>query len=276
MGTPAPHGRLGRITRAGIAASTTTAAICLGGGSPQVPGLGLGAAAAAERAGPAEIVAPSNGAPLDTGASGTAFRMKLPAGSACKGDSAKAGYRVQSYLVPQSIDPGTLAFDPGVGPVPVAGEFRAPMYEVTSSSFVDQQTATAERPGGPGPIIQPLPPFSFAVFDPALGFPFTPGVYNVGVACTLGPPTSASQHEKYWNRVLTVTADPSDPGPAKIRWVVTAPPPGITPSRSAGPWVAVATGAAVLAGIGFVVRRRRAERHPASRPALPTTLKETR
>jgi len=187
-----------------------------------VVGLGVGvrqAAAVGANAGAVNVVTPA-GAPLTSGGSATPFRFKLPNGAACAGDSAHAGYRIQSYLVPQAVDPATLTFDSN-GPVPVAGQFRQAMFGTDSNSYVDQLTAVAVPAGGPGPIIQPLPSFDFAVFSPA-GFPFTPGVYNVGIACTIGPP-SATQQEKYWNTVMTVSADPTDTGPAKIRWTVPAP-----------------------------------------------------
>ncbi len=172
-------------------------------------------------AGPVDVVNPMGGAPLTSGGSSTDFRFKLPSGSACSGDSANAGYRIQSYLVPQSVDLDTLKFDSS-GPVPVEGEFRAPMFDVDGNPFVSQLTASAVPAGGPGVIIQPLSAFNFAVYD-TVQFPVTPGVYNVGIACTLGPPSGAMQLDKYWNTVFTITADPSDPGPAKIRFVLGAP-----------------------------------------------------
>jgi hypothetical protein len=173
-------------------------------------------------AGSTEIVNPVGGAPLNSGNSNTDFRFKLPTGASCTGDSPNSGYRIQSYLVPQSVALDTLKFDSS-GPVPVAGEFRAPMYATDSTAFVDRQTAAAPVPGGPGPIIQPLEAFNFAVYD-TVSFPLQPGVYNVGIACTLGPPTSPTQLDKYWNTVMTLTANAAEPGPAKVTWAFGAAP----------------------------------------------------
>jgi len=248
-------------------------------GSAAVIGLsfhGLSGAEAAVGAGSAEIVEPSDGAPLRSGGSRTGFRIKLPTGAACKGDSAKAGYRIQSYLIPHSVDLASLAFD-STGPVPVPGQFRAPLYEATPSanSWVDRLTAEADPTGGPGAIVQPLPTFSFAVFDPAFGFPFTPGTYHIGIACTLGPP-SATQQEKYWSSAMTITADPADSGPAKIRWTVTAPSsPSTTSNGSPVGWMAASTVIAVV-GVLLLCRRRRGLAVPSLRPSPPHPAKETR
>jgi len=171
-------------------------------------------------AGATTIVVPATGAPLAGGNSNTPFRFSLPVGASCTADSAVGGYRIQSYLVPQSTNLDTMKFNSG-GPTSVAG-FKAPMYDTLSSSYVDQVTANATVPNGPGQIIQPLPAFDFNVYD-TTGFPLTPGVYNVGIACTVGPPTSATQLDKYWNTVMTLTANAAEPGPAKVTWSAGAP-----------------------------------------------------
>jgi len=215
-------------------------------------------------AGPASIVNPSGGAPLTSGNSNTPFRFKLPADdpstplvneqASCTGDSPNGQYRIQSYLVPQGVDLDTLKFDSN-GPVPVAGQFRAPMYMTDSNSYTDQLTAAAVPAGGPGPIIQPLPSFDFAVYDPT-GFPLQAGVYNVGIACTLGPPTSSTQLDKYWNAgTITITANPADPGPAKRSFTVNAVPPPNVPEVPRT--ILLPVGALLLGGGAVLVRRRR-------------------
>ncbi len=174
--------------------------------------------AAASTPGVAGVVNPSTGAALTGGGSATPFRFSLPVGSACAGDSANAGYRLQSYLVPASVDLTTLRFDSS-GPVPKGGQFRAPMYDTTTTPYVDQLTANAVPAGGPGPVVQPLPSFNFGVYDPT-GFPLTAGSYNVGIACTLGASGSPSQLDRYWNATMTIVADAADTGPAKVRFSV--------------------------------------------------------
>ncbi|MFM2076852.1 MAG: hypothetical protein RJA49_742, partial [Actinomycetota bacterium] len=48
-----------------------------------------------------------------TPASGTqasTFNLAPPAGAACAGDSASGGYRWQTFMVPTSVDAGTLTY----------------------------------------------------------------------------------------------------------------------------------------------------------------------
>lgn len=231
---------------------------------------------AASRAGRVEVVGLAGDSPLASGGSATAFRFKLPARAACKGDSAGAGYRVQSYAVPSSVDPGTLAFDAS-GPAPVEGEFRAPFYDATPNQdqYVNAATAVAARAGQPGPISQPLPAFSFAAFDVSLGFSFTPGVYNVGIACTLGPPLP-TQQEKYWNTVMTVAADPADPGPAKLRWSVDPGTARATESSAVAAVAAVAGAGAVAAAAVLVLGRRPRRSTQVPDPPKRHPVKESR
>ena len=217
-----------------------------------IAGVLPGAEASHLLAGPITVVNPTNPmVPVTSGGSNTSFRFNLPPGAACTGDSANAGYRIQSYLVPQSVNLDTLRFD-SEGPLPPAGEVRQPLFQPLFQSsgpnagnpLINEQTATAVPAGGPGPIIQPLPSFNFAVF-PA-GF-LQPGTFNIGIACTLGPSSSSTQLDKYFNTTITLTTDPADPGPAKIRFqfgAVTPPttaPPTTAPPTTAPPTTAPPT-----------------------------------
>jgi len=222
-----------RVRTLGRIGATAATAACIAGLVVSGAGLWVGGlpADAAVIAGSATVVTP-DGAALTAGNSNTPFRFKLPAddpgttavneAAACTGDSANGGYRIQSYIVPRNVGLDTLKFDDN-GPVPVAGQFRSTMYGATSSqdSYTNQLTAQAIPAPGPGFVVQPLPSFDFAVYSPG-GFPLTPGDYNVGIACTLGPPSSATQLDKYWNAAMKLTADATEPGPAKVRWTVTA------------------------------------------------------
>lgn len=196
-------------------------------------------AAAAANAGTARVVKPehtSDGALVDISAGGSAtpFTLSLPTRSACKGDSANDGYRVQSYMVPSTTDPGSLRFG-SVGPQPkvIGAGFRQPLYTVTTDPYANAQTANADHPGDPGYIIN-LAAFDFGVFKPG---EVPPGTYNVGIACTRGP-ASATQIEKVWNAVFKVAANPSDK-PAGIAWsviggAVAASSPTATSSSTVG------------------------------------------
>jgi hypothetical protein len=185
-----------------------------------LPFAGVPEAGAAVTVGTATVVnpfdgGPEQGQPLDEGGSATPFSLLLPSGAACTGDSTNAGYRVQSYIVPSSVNPATLTWDAN-GPVPtgVGANLRQPLYQATSTAYVSGQTADANPVGGPGPIIS-IPAFSYGVYSPGN---VPAGVYNIGIACTLGGPSS-TQLDKYWNTTITVVADSGDE-PAQIAWTV--------------------------------------------------------
>jgi hypothetical protein len=194
------------------------------------------AAAAGINAGSLQVVVPpgtaGDGQPLAAGGSATPFALVPPAGASCTGDSATDGYRVQSYMVPASVDPSTLTFD-STGPVPQGSGagLRMPLFSSTETPFVDATTALATTPGGGG-LLTGLPPFSFSAFG-ANGPAFVPaGTYNVGIACTLGN-ASATQQDRFWNVPISIVVDPTD-APSGITWsLADAPPTAATTTGSA-------------------------------------------
>ncbi len=183
---------------------------------------GLPQASAAPVAGQAEVVTPtgvlgqSGGQPLTSGGSATVFSLGLPSGAACTGDSALGGYRVQSYMVPDTVDPASLTFG-SAGPVPsgIGAAFRQPLFDSNSTGYVDAQTAAATVEGGPGPVVN-IPGFQLGPQDVFVPGNIPAGTYNVGIACTLGP-ASATQLDKFWNTKLTVVVAASDV-PAGVTW----------------------------------------------------------
>ncbi|MBV8958282.1 MAG: hypothetical protein JO087_05895 [Actinobacteria bacterium] len=206
-------------------------------------------AGAATKAGTATFITPDDGREgagkaVNAGDTTTPFSLELPTSAACRGDSANDGYRVQTYMVPSSVDPATLTFG-SVGPLPTAtgAAFREPLFAATSDPVVNNQTAAATRPPGPGPIIN-IPAMNFAVYKagdaPA-------GVYNVGVACTRGQPSS-SQLDTFWNAQIDVSAGLGGPaagplwktvrGDANVAASQTSPAltagPGVSASGSSG------------------------------------------
>lgn len=120
---------------------------------------GVTGAAAATDAGAAQVVFPADagpdaGQPMASGGSATAFTLSLPAGAACSKDSSNGDYRVQSYMVPETVSPNDLQFD-SAGPTPAGyagalADFKMPLWSTTGSSFVDASTAAADAPGGAG------------------------------------------------------------------------------------------------------------------------------
>ena len=192
------------LARAGVAGSGLMLAVSFW--------TALAPAGAATYGGHATVVDPTGAqrAPMTAGTKATPFSLGLPEGAACTGDSAIDGYRVQSYMVPEGVNPHTLQFD-STGPMPngVGASFRQPLYQTNSNPYVNAQTAagTEPSPGAsrpwPGPIVN-IPDFDFQVFTEPGQVPA--GNYHVGIACTLGPP-SENQLDTFWNARIAVTAD---------------------------------------------------------------------
>ena len=181
---------------------------------------------AAVNAGTLNVLAaagPLAGTPITSGGSATAIALDPPNGAACTGDSATGGYRVQTYMVPATVDPATLTYGT-TGPIPpgTGAALRQPLFSTAGQPLVNRTTAVATSPGAGG-LITGIPAISFAVFG-ANGPTVVPaGTYNLGFACTLGA-ASATQVDKFWNVQLTFSVTPSDT-PAGITWVVGTPPP---------------------------------------------------
>lgn len=198
---------------------------------------------------------------VEEGGSTSAFSLRLSDGASCPGDSADDDYRVNSYMVPFSVDPASVSYD-GLGPTPneygTFETFRQPLYDVDSNSFVSAQTADAVQPGDPGLIIG-VPSFDFAVYGPG---DLPAGRYHVGIACTLN-----NEVVKVWDTELVVTSVAGDE-PAGIRWTNPAAS-GSEGSASSRPLAAVGLAIVVAAGVGVLVVRRRA-----SSPSHPVSLEE--
>lgn len=209
-----------------------------------VAGLSLRPAGAAEASGEVQIVGAETGRLLSGGGSDTPFTLRLPDGAACPGDSQEGQYRVQSFLVPQAVDPGSLEYK-GLRPQAAGGWA---LYGVDTTTYVNKATAKAASPGGEGTIINE-PSLSFAVFKPGM---VAPGRYRMGVACSLFAAT-----ERFWETQIDVVADDGEPSGFSWRVISAA----ATPPRSAGQGnsmlgVAVA-GAGMVAAVVLVMARRR-------------------
>ncbi|HVT78002.1 MAG TPA: hypothetical protein VHD87_13290 [Acidimicrobiales bacterium] len=216
--------------------------------------------AAAATGGTAEIVTQGNGTPgsratLDAGNAGTNFSLKLPDGAACSGDSQGGEYRVQSFMVPASVDPSTLTFDGG-GPIPngLGAALRQPLFQTNTSPFVNGATNVAAHPGGPGVIID-IPAFNLGVLPPAQ---VPAGDYLVGIACTKGE-AGPKQLDRYWSATLHL-GSAATPG-AALSW--TAAPDAAAATSSARSATTVSRhGARAKASAATAVpaAKRRAER----------------
>ncbi|MEQ1786050.1 MAG: hypothetical protein ABL966_03270 [Acidimicrobiales bacterium] len=212
-----------------------------------------GSAAQAVDVAPAVVVSPE-GQELTEGGSATPFTLRLPDRASCPGDSANAGWRVNSYMVPEAVDVATLPYD-GTGPTPYGlGDlevFRQPLYTLRTDPYVSAQTLEVEVPGDPGEIID-IPDFSFAVFAPG---DVPPGRYHLGIACTL-----LNEVALVWDAEVVVTAAPAD-APAQLHWRVAEPS---VSSPNEGQWAPALSLLGVAGGLVALVAVSRRQRPPIS------------
>lgn len=175
------------------------------------------AAAADRRAGPVTVMKADD--PGSTKQSGTVedrFLLKLPVRAACPGDSLNDDYRIQSFIVPDVDDPGTLQYE-SLKPV---GDGRWALHNNWGSRWVQQLTATNTGPGTPG-LIDESPLLTLAYFKPNQ---LPAGTYRIGVACTLENVTA-----RYWDARIDFTpGEGGTPG----SWVVLDQMPYSAPSGS--------------------------------------------
>lgn len=206
-------------------------------------------ARAVPKSGDAVLVNGRGTAPVGGGGSTTLFSIRLPDGAACPGDSEEGQYRVQSFIVPATVDPGTVRYR---GTRPVAENGWA-LYGVDTRTFVNAATAKAAAPGGEGVIIN-VPVFSFGVFEPGM---IPAGRYVAGIACSLFAETV-----RYWSTEIVLVADAGES--AGFAWTVVDPPPGAAPTRSTPQGGRLLTLGVAVAAAGSLALRGRARRRRAA------------
>ena len=122
----------------------------------------------------------------------TSFRLQLPSGAACPGDSVTGGYRWQTFLVASTVDVAQLTYAGNVVTAPAAAQADL-LYSSGNPSF-DNNTALTT-----GAIVGLPNSFEFTVFPANY---LAAGTYKLGVACTL-----AGAVEKYWSASIDLTLD---------------------------------------------------------------------
>lgn len=174
------------------------------------------------------------------GSANTGFRLLLPAGATCPGDSPNGQWRIQTFMVPDGVDVGTLQYN-GAGP---KGENQFPLYtgDNAQRSWVNKLLGlnTSTEPATPVPA---LPIFSFAAVSVVK---VAEGPYRIGVACTLFGATA-----QYWDTRIAVSGS-SLGNESSFRWSVLdlAPPP---PSEGVSLLVILAVALVGLLGAAAVV-----------------------
>lgn len=202
------------------------------------------ATAAGTREGDLVLVSASSHQPIDHGGSATRFSLRLPQDASCPGDSAHDQWRIQSFLVPASVDPAPLTYELQ-GPK-VEGGF--PLFDVAThplSQLLLRENDVAGKPG----YVDTLPDVDFKVFPVGM---ITPGTYRIGLACTIWRKTA-----KYWDTSIVVVASSKD-HPAGFEWRLASAPEQVLVHKPSSRWpmTALALVAALLV-VGLVVRFRR-------------------
>ncbi len=147
---------------------------------------------------------------ITNGVQDTPFILSHNGDNSCAGDSATDGYRVNTFMVPASVDVSQLQYNAG-GPIAPAGvTFKFPLFAQTGNAQqVNRNTAPTTGIITAGNLLQP---FSFAALV-AGGIEVPNGSYKVGLACTLLGVT-----EEYWETTIAVTV--STTGPVTFAWQV--------------------------------------------------------
>ncbi|MEZ5250274.1 MAG: hypothetical protein R2713_14015 [Ilumatobacteraceae bacterium] len=153
-----------------------------------IGGLAVASAAAAgglvpEDVGPAVdegsvVIAAPDGTPLASGGSATPYTLVLPEGSTCPGDSANDDWRVQTFLIPASHDPGQVEYGV-IGPEGT----QFPLFAFDTKPYAHQLLPVNAGPGMEARIPL-LPELTFTIFPPDA---VAPGRYRIGVAHVLPP-----------------------------------------------------------------------------------------
>lgn len=167
-------------------------------------------------------------------------------------------WRVQSFLVPIGVDPGTLEY----GVIGPEGQDQYALRTTTDRSYTDQNLLPNTAAGQPA-VMPTVPAFTFVRFPVGL---LPAGTYRLGIACTFFRETAM-----YWDAEMVITSSPDDE-PAQFVWSVPSAPPGAESSgtdsaeASSNRWVLVVTGVAVVGLAGFFWQRR--TRYVSVKPTL--------
>ena len=192
------------------------------------------------------VVGGSDADAVARGGSATEFSLALPEGAACPGDSASGDWRVQSFLVPVTDDPGTFTYES----TKPAGAGRWALYPLDTRSYINKLTAIAAEPGGEG-VIDERPIFTFVLFPPNT---LPDGTYKLGMACTLKGETY-----RYWDNQIVITNTATDE-PAQLTWELADPGSVSTDSSSSFPVAVVLLVVVLLVAVVVVISRGRRSR----------------
>ncbi|MEO0495339.1 MAG: hypothetical protein AAF081_18180 [Actinomycetota bacterium] len=161
------------------------------------------------RAGAAEIVAVDGETPVSSGGSDADFRLRLPVGSTCPGDTANDGFQTSGFIIPENEPVADLVFGI-VNPLPEDSGRLFSLRDRTQPWMNENlpQNVDAGQPA----VVGEFPVFTFATFLPG---EIPEGRYRIGLTCSfIGRPSGG-----YWDALVDIAAD-ADDQPGALRWTV--------------------------------------------------------
>lgn len=175
-------------------------------------------------------LSPTSGVPA------TSFGFTLPAGAACPGDGV-AGYRVQTYIIANSLDASQLTYVGGSPTIAGSGSaLVAPLFS-SGSPVVDTNPALTS-----GAVLIAGTNMQLNVF-PANTFTNNT-IYKIGVACTDG----LGDTQRYWETKIATTVNGTG---ALTAWnLAAAPAAPSAPSATNGTSGTLSGSVAFTAGSG--------------------------
>ena len=195
---------------------------------------------------------------LDEFDSTTAFRLRLPEGASCPGDTANDDYVVQTFLVPADTDLASLKYNDRS---PDGNDLLyRPLRFVNGESSVQVPTNQNGGPGQPGLIVEPALPFTFAFYRENS---LPPGRWKLGVACTpLGWVV-----DRFWDVEVELESAPEViPGGLRITVLDDEGSVAVETSDDDPSVIPILVGAALLIAVLVVVIRRSNKK-----PSVPAT-----
>ena len=179
-----------------------------------------------------------------------------PTAASCPGDSANAGFRVESFLIPASVDPTTLHFFGGQPQVNGANVGANLIQSGPNAPYVLEDTAPANGGTPYGQIFQPIPPFSMSRYLNARSSLFPTGNYLMGIACA----DTNENLTNFWDTPVSINREANN----GVGTYTIPNPPASTPEVPLP--LLLPLGAVALLGSGVWAQRRRSK---SATPAVP-------
>lgn len=196
--------------------------------------------AVSSRAGDVRILEANSHLPVSSLRSTDQFWLQPTGDPACPGDSMHDQWRIQGFLIPESVDPAGVHY--GAESPKVPGGFG--LWDWRGNNFAQillKANSVANQPG----YLNSIDMLSMKFYPAGT---VAPGRYRLGVACTLWRDT-----HRYWDVGITVSAPAAD---GTFRWTVDGVAATTSSDSGSVPLVAVASAVVVALIAGLLWRRR--------------------